>query len=565
MLVPMRRLEPANFATALTAAAGVGALLSAVPAFETRLAAADPLAGVVAHHLGHTGSAVAGLFLLQLASQLRRRRHRAWQLTVGLLLIALLASASQELDWSLVVPLLPLVLLVLGRHRFTAPSDPPSLFRLLAFAPLWALAVLVFGLGSLWLERAHLDPPFSLGGSLSTVASALVGGEGAYRYESPHFQHVFEDTLLALSLAGAGAALWLGCRPLVQRPRHGADDWARAQGLVEAWGDDTLSYFAMRRDKSFFYASDGGALIAYGWFAGYALASGDPIGRPESIRRVIAEFVSMCRARGWGIGFLAVREDTLPLYEAHSLRGVYLGDEAILECKGFQLEGSEMRPVRLPVNKLRKRGYRFEWVDESEADPATLQRLREIAALHHEGEHEHGFTMALGEPVTGSHRGLRLAIARNEEGRAEGFLRFVPCFGGEPGLSLDLMRRDPAAPNGITEYLIAESAFAAREHGISRLSLNFAAYGRLLEADLPLTPVERVLRALVLKTDPLFQTRSLWSFNRKFQPTWLPRALVYENTATFPRVALSYVIAEGFVRLPWIGPLLVAQPVDRVG
>jgi lysylphosphatidylglycerol synthetase-like protein (DUF2156 family) len=125
------------------------------------------------------------------------------------------------------------------------------------------------------------------------------------------------------------------------------------------------------------------------------------------------------------------------------------------------------------------------------------------------------------------------------------------------------MRRAPEAPNGITEFLIAQSAIYARERGIERLSLNFAAYGRFLEPDLPLTLVERVLRFLVLKTDWLFQTRSLWSFNRKFQCDWLPRSLVYEGSLTFPLVALFYIIAEGFVRIPGFGRLLVAQPANQ--
>jgi len=558
----MRRPDLARLVTLLTAAAGLAALLSALPGFESRLASAEPLAGPLGHHLGHVGSAVAGLFLVQLARQLGRRRRRAWQIGVGLLVLATLASAGQELDWSVAVPLLPLALLWLARRQFTAPSDPPTLLRLLVFVPVWAGAVGLFGLGALWLERARLEPPFSIGRSLATIGWALVGADGAYRYESRHFQAVFEDTLLALALAGALAALWLACRPLVQRPRRTPAEQARAQRLLEVWGDDTLSCFALRRDKSFFYGAGGQVLIAYGWFAGYALASGDPIGPREAIPRAIAEFVAMCRERGWGIAFLAVREETLPWYEAVGLRGTYLGDEAVLDCGHFSLEGPEMRPVRLPVNKLRKRGYRLEWMDESKADGATLRRLREIAALHHRGEQEHGFTMALGEPVDGSHPGLWLAIARDPAGTAQGFLRFLPCLSGEPALSLDLMRRAPGAPNGITEFLIAESALAVREQGIRRLSLNFAAYGRLLEGDLPLTLPERLLRAFVLKTDPIFQTRSLWSFNRKFRPDWVPRALVYETTATFPRVALSYIVAEGFVRLPILGPLLVTQPVD---
>jgi lysyl-tRNA synthetase class 2 len=558
----LRDTRLAHLLTALTALAGMVALFARVPPFEAWLAEGGPPLGAL-ERLGHLASVLIGLFLLYLSGQLRRRRRRAWQLALALLAAAAVTNLLRGPRWaSLAATATPLFLLALARRSFAAPSDPPTLFRLLRFVPAWAGAVLCFGVGSLWLERDHLDPPWTLGGSLQTVASGLVGRPGAYTYEHRRFARFFRSALPLLGVAGAAGALWLAFRPLVQRPSHSPDDWARARRLVETWGTDTLAFFALRRDKSFFYSSDGEAFVAYGYFGGYALASGDPIGAPASIPRVIAEFVEMCRQRGWGLAFLAVREETLPLYLAHGLHSTYLGDEAILDCGRFDLTAPGMRKVRLPVHKLLRNGYSFEWMGEDAAGAETLARLREISARHHPG-HEHGFTMALGAPLSGETPGLTLAIARNPRGEPEGFLRFVPCFGEHPGLSLDLMRRLPEAPNGITEFLIAEAAQHARERGIERLSLNFAAYGRLLEPGLPLGPVERILRFLVLKTDPLFQTRSLWTFNRKFHPDWLPRSLVYERAAAFPRVALFYVIAEGFVRIPIFGPLLVAQPADR--
>jgi lysylphosphatidylglycerol synthetase-like protein (DUF2156 family) len=564
VLAEMRSSRLANRLAGLTALAGIVALFSIVPALEDWLASAEPPLFGPLERVGHAGSAAIGLFLLYLSGQLRRRRRRAWQLAVALLALAVLANVVKGPRWaSLAVSGTPLVLLFAARRSFTAPSDPPTLFRLLFFVPGWAAAVLALGLGSLWFERKHLAPPWALGRSLETIAWGLVGQPGAYTYGNHRFAHFFGDALPLLAIAGAAAALWLAFRPLVQRPSHSPADWARARSLVERWGDDTLSYFALRRDKSFFYASDGRALIAYGYFGGYALASGDPIGAPGSAPLAIAEFVAMCRERGWGVAFLAVREQTLPLYQLHGLHGTYLGDEAILDCRRFDPNAPGMRDVRLPLNKLIGRGYRFELIDEGAASAQTIAQLNAISARQHPGEHEHGFTMALGAPLTGLHKGLMLAIARNPHGIPEAFLRFVPCFGRDPGLSLDLMRRHPDAPNGITEFLIAQAALHAREIGIGRLSLNFAAYGRLLQTDLPLSPVERLLRAFVLYTDPLFQTRSLWRFNRKFRPDWLPRSLVYEASTTFPRVALYYIIAEGFVRIPGIGPLLVAQPTDR--
>ena len=75
----------------------------------------------------------------------------------------------------------------------------------------------------------------------------------------------------------------------------------------------------------------------------------------------------------------------------------------------------------------------------------------------------------------------RSPASRRGDGRVAGFLRFVPCYGPDPGYSLDLMRRRPDSANGLTEYLIANAALSLGASGVERLSLNFAAWGRLLD------------------------------------------------------------------------------------
>ena len=61
--------------------------------------------------------------------------------------------------------------------------------------------------------------------------------------------------------------------------------------------------------------------------------------------------------------------------------------------------------------------------------------------------------MELGEDVEGVEEDFVLAIAHegDADGRVTGFLRFVPCYGPEPGYSLDLMRRRTDAANGLTD------------------------------------------------------------------------------------------------------------------
>ena len=55
---------------------------------------------------------------------------------------------------------------------------------------------------------------------------------------------------------------------------------------------------------------------------------------------------------------------------------------------------------------------------------------------------------------------LCVALRRGRRRRG-GFLRLVPAYGPSFGYTLDLMRHDPDAPNGMTEFLIASTARGA--------------------------------------------------------------------------------------------------------
>ena len=44
----------------------------------------------------------------------------------------------------------------------------------------------------------------------------------------------------------------------------------------------------------------------------------------------------------------------MPLYNAHGFRGVYLGDEAIIRCDTFTLDGGALKQVRSAVKRVGK-------------------------------------------------------------------------------------------------------------------------------------------------------------------------------------------------------------------
>jgi lysylphosphatidylglycerol synthetase-like protein (DUF2156 family) len=276
------------------------------------------------------------------------------------------------------------------------------------------------------------------------------------------------------------------------------------------------------------------------------------------MQRVVDEFVAFCRSRAWGMAFLAVRESQLELYTCHGFRAVYMGDEAIIRCDTFSLAGGPMKAVREAVNKV-ARGHRFQLVREVDATPALREQLNGIRDRWRGKAPERGFTMELGGGVRGENPDLLLAVAFDAQERPVGFLRLVPCFGPEPGYSLDLMQREPDSVNGVTEYLIAQAAIELGARGVKRLSMNFAAWGRLFDTDAKLSIPQRALRKLAEVLNPFFQIKSLRDFNAKFEPEWLARSIVVEDPGAMPKVGLLYASVEGFLRLPLVGRYLVPR------
>jgi lysyl-tRNA synthetase class 2 len=536
----------------LVAVAGVISLLPSLPGVRESFGI-DTLLPAGERASVHVAIVVLGALLLFLSIQIARGKRGAWWVALVLLAASAVAHLLKGPDpIAIAVDLLAVGGLLATRRHFTADPDPRSLISIGRFVLLYLAAVVAFGLISLFVERDHLSPDLTLGGALETTFKGLVGLDGPYAYESDLFGRFFGDALLGLGILGVAILLWLIFRPFVVRGGPSDEDRRHARELVRTWGDDTLAYFALRQDKRYFFSSDGEAMIAYAYIRGYALVSGDPIGDPASIGLVLDEFLAHCRRQGWRVAFLAVREEDAQMYEARGLGAVYLGDEAIIHCGEFTLQGPGMKAARSAVSKV-QREHSFELVRESAADRGLVDQLNDISKRWRGDAGERGFTMESDREVEGLDDDMLLAICRDRAGRPVGFLRLVPSYGADPAYSLDLMRREPDAPNGLTEYLISESSLALGRQGFDRLSMNFAAWGRLFAEGADLSPSDRMLRSLAKGLDPFFQVKSLRDFNQKFRPEWLPRSIIVEDPAAMPKVGMLYASVEGFLDLPLVG------------
>ena len=455
-----------------------------------------------------------GIGLIWLSRSLARRRRRAWQLAVAVVVASAAAHLAKGLDFEeAAVSLLLLAALVRWRRRFDVPGDPASVRPLLA-----------------------------LGGALTGIAAVAVSEE----LRGAELPHRAADALTGIGLVLGVAALYLWLRPLGQAVVQTVAERRAARALVEAYGSDSLSFFALRRDKSYLFSPSRKAFLAYRVVAGTALVSGDPVGEEAEIGGLLAELRRIARAHGWRLAVVGASGEHLDSYRALGLKPIPIGEEAVLRPQEFSLEGRPIRKVRQSVSRLRKAGYSFRVVAAGEVTPGLEAQLEQVSATWRRGEPERGFSMAIDDLHV---PGTVLALAEDDAGRVGGFLHLAPSPAGG-GWSLSAMRRRLDAPNGLTEFLVVETLAWARAQGASELSLNFCALTDFLAPERVKTPVRRLVRRGLLLADNAFQLERLYSFNRKFFPEWRRRYICVERLTDLPAVGLAYLRAESLLVPP---------------
>ncbi|MBT2224625.1 phosphatidylglycerol lysyltransferase domain-containing protein [Nonomuraea sp. NEAU-A123] len=510
----------------------------------------DLLPGIVTT-VARASSLVVGILLVMLAHGLRRRKARAWRAMVVLLPV----SAAVEVIhlrhlFTAGLSLTVCVALLLNKREFTALSDPRTRWR-----ALWNL----LGLGTLDLVLGFLlvstHPMTTIGhpsvlDRLEHVVLGLVGVEGPVSYSVERISDLVYFSLLALGTLTVVTTLYLLLRPERPISELTAEDERRLRELLDRHGQrDSLGYFALRRDKSVLFSPSGKAAIAYRVVSGVMLASGDPIGDPEAWPAAIDGFMTEARLHAWVPAVIGCGETGGEVWTRRTgMSALELGDEAVVEVAGFTLEGRAMRNVRQMANRVERAGYTCRVRRVADLTETEKELIKQAAVSWRGTETERGFSMALGRFGDPADAECVVATA-HKEGEIRAVLHFVPW--GPHGISLDLMRRDRDAEPGLNELLIVKTLQAAPAMGVEQVSLNFAMFRAVLARGerLGAGPVLRAWRGLLVFLSHWFQIESLYRFNAKFRPIWEPRFVVYPNARDLPRIGVSALQAEAFIKL----------------
>jgi lysyl-tRNA synthetase, class II len=506
---------------------------------------------------------IIGLMLLLLSHGLRRRKRRAWQAVLALLVFDIVIHFLHGPRlYSAVVAIVLLGALLYFHEDFYAVGDPRTRWNALRVFAVLVAADLAIGLG--YLAMGPLDGSFTVTQRVQDVVYELVGVYGPIEWTSEGRGDLYHLLTSALGLFTLVVTVYLFLRPAQPRARLGVADAARIRELLARHGDrDSLGYFALRDDKNVIWSPSGKACVCYRVVSGVMLASGDPIGDPEAWPGAITEFLDVADKHAWRPAVMGCSELGAEVWcREGDLTALELGDEAIVNVADFSLSGRPMRNVRQMVNRVAKSGYVAEVRRVRDIPRAEMDRIVKVADSWRGSETERGFSMALGRLGSIGDEDCVL-VSAHENGVLRAVLQFVPW--GTDGLSLDLMRRDRAAQPGLNDFLIVESIKAAPGLGVKRISLNFAMFRAALERGerIGAGPVLRAWRSLLLFMSRWFQIESLYKFNAKFCPVWEPRFFVYPSGRDAPRIAVAALEAEAFLVWPRLEVRRYARRVAR--
>jgi lysyl-tRNA synthetase class 2 len=498
---------------------------------------------VEAIRLFHALALPAGVALLLVSPYLAKRRWRALESAVALMIALGLFDLLKGLDFEETILTWGVAaVLIASRHEFRVRHDPITLRSAIWRVPLLGLVGVAGAAVATWASQGR--PSWS---TVATETFDLLRWQ-----EGPiHYHHHIPIGVHMLALGSVLPIASVIFRPLAA-PRALPTPAARqvASDLVREHGADTLAFFKLRADNHYVFSEDRRAFVGYGIENGVLLLSGDPVGPEEALPALLKDVRAFADDRGLKLGALGASPGLCPLYEELGLHTIYLGDEAVVDLGRFSLEGRPIRKVRQSVTRLSKAGYAAELRELRALDEQTLEQVEDVVERGRQGAPERGFSMAM-DSLQGEHDHETLVVlARDESGAIRGVLHFVPCY-GRSAVSLSFMRRDPSTPNGLTEFLVVRAIELLRERGLEELSLNFAAFAKWMHS--PDQRLERLLGNLITLGNPFFQIESLYRFNAKFFPRWEPRFLVYEGTFGLPRAGIAAMWAEGQLPKPRIG------------
>lgn len=299
-------------------------------------------------------------------------------------------------------------------------------------------------------------------------------------------------------------------------------------------GGGTLSWMTTWDGNS--YARVTGGIVAYQRRNGVALALADPIGPADARAEAVTEFIRTAEQAGLVPCFFSADEATRAAVPS-TWRSIVVADDTIVDLPGLEFTGKRWNSVRTSLNKAGREDMTFRMTHLKSESWGVQQQLRAISEAWVGDKDLPEMRFTLGTLDEAEDPEVRLALAVAPNGDIDGFLSWLPVYGGDGavrGWTLDLMRRRDGGFGPVMEYLIGSSAKQFSEEGAEIMSLS----GAPLAHDYP--PDAGVIAALSDRLadalEPVYGFGSLHRFKQKFHPRYETMYLLFRDESDLTRI-----------------------------
>jgi len=304
---------------------------------------------------------------------------------------------------------------------------------------------------------------------------------------------------------------------------------------IRVYGGGTLSWMSTWEGMDALRTSTG--IVAFQQHAGVAIALGDPLGPEAGRARSIEEFAAAAEEQALVPCLFGASSASAAAAPA-DWRTLIIADDTIVDLAGLTFQGKDWARVRQSFSRAERDGVAFRLGRFRDEPFAVRQQLRAISESWVGDKDLPEMRFTLGRLVEAEDPETRLALALDAHGRVEGFLSWLPVYGGEGrvrGWTLDLMRRRDEGFPVVMEFLIGSSAAAFGADGAEFLSLSGAPLAH--RADAEEGAVAQLLGGLSAALEPVYGFASLHRFKQKFNPREEPIHLLYRDEGDLPRIA----------------------------
>ncbi|GAA2752706.1 bifunctional lysylphosphatidylglycerol flippase/synthetase MprF [Amnibacterium kyonggiense] len=335
------------------------------------------------------------------------------------------------------------------------------------------------------------------------------------------------------------------------------DGGRRLRSLLREGGPGSISWMATWPGGRTWFSEDGRNAIAFREVGGVAIALGEPVGVPDGRVDAARAFAAACVDRGLTPTFYAVSAAFgRRLTAAGRWSLVDVGEDAVVDPRGFAPSAEWTRDVRTAADRAARRGVSAVWTSWGGCSP---NRRAQIVAMSEDrvaegGPPELGFTLGGVDELRDPEVALMLAV--DGEGRVLAATSWLPTWrkGVLVGWTLDLLRRSADATNGVLELLIASVVERARDDGLEFVSLGTSPPST--SGDRTDVLLDRLLDTVAEALEAGRGSSSPAAVKARFQPAAVPLVLAHPDSLALPatgvaltRAYLPHLTTKAAIRL----------------